>query len=78
MILSQERIKTNWQMNMVSQILRDDFIVLLKELPDEFYQQSEEDKTQSWAAILSEVNKGELDPVNLANIITHQGAVTHD
>ena len=72
MILSQEPVRTNWQMNMVSQILRDDFVALLKELPDEFYRKSDADKNQSWAEILSAVNQGETDPVKLATIVAQK------
>lgn len=56
-------------MTMVSNLLQDEFIDLLLQLPDEFFKFTEEQKKEAWKAIHHELVHGVKDTQKLASLI---------
>jgi hypothetical protein len=57
-------------MLMVSTLLQDDFVDLLKKLPDDYFELDEMKKASIWKDIQTAINRGESDLDKLAGLVT--------
>lgn len=57
-------------MQAVSMLLQDEFVDLLKKLPDDYFKLEESKRNSVWESILRELNHGEKDLDKLANLAT--------
>ncbi len=57
-------------MHAVSMLLQDEFVDLLKKLPDDYFKLVEIKRNAVWQLILSELNHGEKDLDKLASLAT--------
>jgi hypothetical protein len=55
---------------MVSTLLQDSFVDLLKKLPDDYFKLDEKKKALIWKDIQTAINRGENDLDKLAGLVT--------
>jgi hypothetical protein len=58
----------SYAMHMVSVLLQDGFVELLKKLPDGYFNLDEESKTATWRSIWLAIDRGETDTDKLASL----------
>lgn len=56
-------------MHMVSVLLQDGFVELLKKLPNEYFKMDEAEKCAVWRSIWIAIDRGETDTEKLAGVV---------
>jgi hypothetical protein len=63
---------TIYAMHMVSVLLQDGFVELLKKLPDGYFNLDEKSKAATWKSIWIAIDRGETDTDKLAGLANIQ------